>query len=182
MKIITAGFVVGLITSCASRSLNGLAGGGTSIIPSVPPTATPTPQPADSLRVDKQKQSKNVHNFFKTYGWLKKDETIPEKKLPAAIRKIQKVLKVPQTGVYDENIEGVMSKPRCGTIPPYDPSESLDNSTLHRRYVMWGPKWDHTAITYRFINYTDDLPKNQQRSLIRYEKMLHLPCHCLNTY
>lgn len=168
MRILTATFVAGLITLCASRTINGLAGRGTSIIPSASPTATPTPQPTDNLRVDKQKQSKNVHNFFKAYGWLKKDEAIPDAKLPAAIRKIQKVLKVPQTGVYDERMEGVMSKPRCGTIPQYDPSESLDNSTLHRRYVTWGPKWDHTAITYRFINYTNDLPQSQQRSLIRY--------------
>lgn len=167
MRISTTAFIAGLITCCVSRSINDLAVGGTSIIPSAPSTAAPTPVPSNSVRSDKQKQNKDVHDFFKAYGWLHKDEAIPEKKLPAAIRRIQKILKVPQTGVYDERMETVMSRPRCGTIPPYDPSEPLGNITLKSRYVAWGPKWDHTAITYRFINYTTDLPPSQQRSLVR---------------
>ncbi|KAL5381436.1 hypothetical protein DPSP01_007150 [Paraphaeosphaeria sporulosa] len=166
MKAFFAILLTGLIGSCVSGPINDLVGRGTSIIPSAAPTPTPTPQPADVLRVDKNKRSKNVHNFFKAYGWLKKDGTIPDSKLPVAIRKIQKVLKVPETGVYDVHLDTVMSKPRCGTIPQYNPSESLDNSTLQSRYVLWGPKWDHTSITYRFVNYTADLPPAQQRSLV----------------
>jgi hypothetical protein len=165
MKGILMTLLAGLIGFCISNPINDVVARGTSIIPSTAPIPTPTPQP---LRVDKNKQSKNVHNFFKAYGWLKKDEAIPDTKLPAAIRKIQKVLKVPETGVYDKHMDTVMSKPRCGTIPQYNPSESLDNSTLHSRYVLWGPKWDHTSITYRFVNYTADLPAVQQRSLVRY--------------
>ncbi|KAF1968946.1 hypothetical protein BU23DRAFT_246148 [Bimuria novae-zelandiae CBS 107.79] len=165
MRILFATFVATFIVSCSSRSINDITARRTSIIPSTLPVATPTSPPADGLRGDKQKQTKNVHNFFKAYGWLKKNEDIPEAELPAAIRKIQKVLKVSQTGVYDEHMDTVMSKPRCGTVPQYDPSESL-NDTMQSRYVLWGPKWDHTSITYRFINYTADLPVSQQRSLV----------------
>lgn len=171
MKGLSAILLAGLIGSCVSSPVNDVVARGTSIIPSIAPTPTAMPQPAEGLRVDKKKQAKNVHNFFKAYGWLKKDEAIPETKLPAAIRKIQKVLKVPETGVYDEHMDTVMSKPRCGTTPQYNPSESLENNinkTVHSRYVLWGPKWDHTSITYRFINYTADLPAMQQRSLVRY--------------
>ncbi|KAJ4345553.1 uncharacterized protein N0V89_011686 [Didymosphaeria variabile] len=166
MKRLFAVLLAGLVSSCVSSPINDVEARGTSLIPSAAPTPTPTPQPSDGWRVDKNKQSRNVHNFFKAYGWLKKDDAIPNTKLPAAIRKIQKVLKVPQTGIYDEHMETVMSKPRCGTIPQYDPSESLDNSTLHSRFVLWGPKWDHTSLTYRFVNYTADLPAAQQRSLV----------------
>ncbi|KAF9735790.1 hypothetical protein PMIN02_008103 [Paraphaeosphaeria minitans] len=166
MKGFFAIFLAGLVGSCVSNPINDLVARGTSIIPSAAPTPTPTPPLADGLRVDKNKRSKNVHNFFKAYGWLKKDEVIPDSKLPAAIRKIQKILKVPETGVYDAHLDIIMSKPRCGTIPQYNPSESLENSTLQSRYVLWGPKWDHTSITYRFVNYTADLPAAQQRSLV----------------
>lgn len=158
--------LVGLIASGDSISINGVAARGTSIIPSAPPVASPTSTPADGLHGDKRK-TKKVHVFFKAYGWLRENESIPEDKLPAAIRKIQKVLRLPQTGAYDDVMDTVMSKPRCGTVPQYNPSEALDNN-LHSRYVMWGPKWDHTSITYRFINYTADLPVAQQRSIVRY--------------
>ncbi|KAJ4296213.1 hypothetical protein N0V90_006258 [Kalmusia sp. IMI 367209] len=165
MRFLFATFLAGIIGSYASRSLNNV-GGKTSIIPSAPPAPTATPQPGDALRTDKKKQAKNVHNFFKAYGWIRKDDAIPETKLPAAIRRIQKVLKVPQTGIYDERMDAVMSKPRCGTIPQYNESEALDSDGLHKRFVLWGPKWDHTTITYRFLNYTADLPAEQQRSIV----------------
>lgn len=167
MKAPFAVFLTGLIGCCVTSPIHDFVARGTSIIPSAAPAPTPTPSSADHLRVDKNTRSKNVHNFFKAYGWLKNDEVIPDAKLPAAIRKIQEVLKVPETGVYDEHLDTVVSKPRCGTTPEYDPSESLDNSTLQCRYVIWGPKWDHSSITYRFMNYTADLPAAQQRSLFR---------------
>lgn len=169
MKLLITTFVAGLISSCASRALIH-SGVRTSIIPTAPavPTATPQVGAGEDLRVDKKKLQKNVHDFFKAYGWLKKDDSIPEDKLPEAIRKIQGVLKVPQTGVYDRHIDTLMSKPRCGTIPQYNQSEALEHNDFHTNFVMWGPKWDHTAITYRFVNYTADIPAEQQRSLMAY--------------
>ena len=167
MRVLWATLVAGLIASCSCRP-NDIVRRGTSIIPSAPPIPTATPSPPENLRVDKKKQAKDIHDFFKAYGWLKKDEAIPDAKLPVAIRKIQKVLKIPQTGVYDGRMHTVLNKPRCGTVPRYDPSEALSNDTLQSRYVLWGPKWDRTTLTYRFVNYTADLPAVQQRSLVRY--------------
>ena len=87
--------------------------------------------------------------------------------MPAAIKKIQRVLREPETGVYDERMERVMSRPQCGTVQQYNASDAMDNSTLQSRYVLWGPKWDRTSLTYRFVNYTSDLSVAKQQAIVR---------------
>jgi len=87
--------------------------------------------------------------------------------MTAAIRKIQRILHEPETGVYDERMERVMSKPRCGTEQPYNATDAgLDGKSPHKRFVLWGPKWDHTPLTYRFINFTADLASSRQQSIV----------------
>jgi len=166
MRGLTVAFLLGIITSCTTLTIRNHGVSGTSIIPSASPLPTTTPSPVDSLRVDKKHQAKKLHNFLAAYGWVKKDKEIPDAKMPDAIKRVQKVLKVPQTGVYDEHMDTVMSRPRCGTVPQYNESDGLDADNIQKRFVIWGPKWDHTTITYRFVNYTADLPAAQQRSLI----------------
>ncbi|PSN69651.1 hypothetical protein BS50DRAFT_631645 [Corynespora cassiicola Philippines] len=135
-----------------------------SLIPSSPPTAFPTPSPP--LRVDARKQSKNVHDFFRLYGWLEENTNIPDNELPRAIRKIQRTLRTPETGVYDKHMDDVMNRPKCGTIQAYNESDASTNEPLSKRYVLWGAKWNHSPLTYRFINYTADLPVERQQTLI----------------
>ena len=132
-------------------------------IPSAVPTLDPSWQNRD-------KQRKRVHDFFRLFGWVKRNNTIHDNQMPSAIRKIQRVLRVPETGVYTEKLERVMSRPRCGTEAAYNESDaSMPDGGIHKRYVLWGPKWNRNPITYRFINYTPDIPENEQRSLIRYD-------------
>lgn len=174
MRILCATLLIGVISECASRSIEDLLARGTSIIPSAPAWPTPTPRPQE-FRKDPSKQSKNVHDFFRAYGWLRRNETIPDAKLPAAIRKIQRILREKPTGVYDDRLDSVMSRPRCGTVQPYNATDAQQDGDIHRRYVLWGPKWDHSAITYRFVNYTADLTADRQRSIVRFVYLHYLP-------
>lgn len=166
MRLFALVLILSLISGCLAHSVNNdLVARGTSIIPSASPS--PTPDASSSWKNDKRRQWKHIHEFFKAYGWLKHNATIPDQDLPKAIRKIQKVLREPETGEYTERLEYVMSRPRCGTVQPYNETDANADSSLHSRYVLWGPKWDHTTITYRFLNYTAALPAEQQRNIVR---------------
>ncbi|KAF2726607.1 zincin [Polyplosphaeria fusca] len=87
--------------------------------------------------------------------------------MASAIRKIQNVLHEPETGEYDDRMDDVLSKPRCGRIQPYNETDALSNATMHKRYILWGPKWDHTALTYSFVNYTSDVKGDLQKATLK---------------
>jgi len=158
--------LLGAIACCLSLFVHHVSAQVTSLIPSTRPLPTPTAAP--QFRFDKSRQSKKVHEFFKAFGWLRNNESIPDTKIPAAVRKIQKALREPPTGVYDQRVDSVLSRPRCGTIPPYNETGARDDTNIRKRYVLWGPKWDHSPITYRFLNYTSKLPFDRQRSIVRF--------------
>jgi hypothetical protein len=140
-----------------------LARGTISIIPSASPIQPIQP----SAIPDQKKHSKHVNDFYKLYGWLKPDTTVPDKDLPKAIRKIQKVLEEPVTGVFSDRMMNIMTKPRCGTEQPYNETAAKAPPDLHKRYVMWGSKWPKTTLTWRFISYSADLSAAQQQSTLR---------------
>jgi hypothetical protein len=176
-------FTVGLLFSVYYCLAASIATDTSDLIPSAItntiPSATPTSNPTPSWKNDRPRQSKHVHDFFKSFGWLRKDTTIKDGDMPAAIRKIQKILQEPETGVYDERMEAIMSKPRCGTEQPYNETDAnLNGTTPHKRYVLWGPKWDHTSITYQFINYTGDLASERQKSIVRSVKAVFSSVYC----
>ncbi|KAF2679304.1 hypothetical protein K458DRAFT_314456 [Lentithecium fluviatile CBS 122367] len=164
MRIRSPSFLIGVVVCYILCIVNHATAQGTSLIPSASPLPKPSAVPQG--RADRRKQSKNVHDFFKAFGWLRHNETIPDAQFPAAVRRIQKVLREPPTGVYDQHMESVMSRPRCGTIPPYNPDEAKGDKDIRKRYVIWGPKWDHSPITYRFNNFTADLPADRQKSIV----------------
>lgn len=163
MKFLSLSILLSLLPCCLSHPDNVAIAASAARPISQIPSASPTPDP--SWRHNRTRQAKHIHDFFKLFGWLRRNDTIQDDDLPAAIRKIQKVLREPETGVYDDRMEEVMSKPRCGTFQPYNETDAKSN--MHKRYVLWGPKWDHTTITYRFINYTADLVSDRQRSIVR---------------
>lgn len=164
MKFVRTVVFFGVISSCLSLPQ------GTPTDPDPVdqiPSAIPTLDP--SWRHNRTRQHKHVHDFFKLFGWLRRNDTIKEDDIPAAIRKIQRVLKEPETGEYDERMEVVMSRPRCGTIPPFNPADadiSPRSDHVHKRYVLWGPKWNRQTITYRFVNYTSDIGSDRQRATL----------------
>ncbi|KAF2869464.1 hypothetical protein BDV95DRAFT_609009 [Massariosphaeria phaeospora] len=164
MKIFELALLSSSITSCFCQST-------TETIPTkslnLIPSATPTSTTPGSWRNDKKRQSRHVHQFFRAYGWLERNASIEEPEMPAAIRKIQMVLRDPPTGVYDERLDQVMSKPRCGTIPEYNATDANADGGIHKRFVLFGAKWNHSPLTYRFLNFTADLPSERQRTIVR---------------
>jgi hypothetical protein len=155
--------LLGSISSTLAGSHRNIPRGTIAIIPSASPTQSilPTTTP------DQKKHSKHVNDFYKLYGWLKPNTTIPDKELPRAIRKIQKVLEEPVTGVFSDKMMDIMTKPRCGTEQPYNETAADAPADLHKRYVLWGSKWAKQTLTWRFINYSTDVPAAQQQSTIR---------------
>lgn len=74
-----------------------------------------------------------------------------EEQLIGAIKQLQSFGNLPVTGVIDEATRELMQRPRCGQ--PDNPN-SMDFSATnrlkrHRRYVIQGPKWSTTSVTWR---------------------------------
>ena len=138
------------------------------------PSASPTRVPPPAATTDQKRHSKHVNDFYKLYGWLKPGTTVPDKELPKAIRKIQKVLKEPVDGVFSDKMMDIMTKPRCGVEEPYNATSAEAPPELHKRYVLWGSKWAKTTLTWRFMSYSNDLSQAQQQSTVRLVKFA--PC------
>jgi hypothetical protein len=152
------------ISSSLAAKHRNVARGTIALIPSASPTAIAPP----TAIPDQKKHSKHVNDFYKLYGWLKPDTTVPDSDLPKAIRKIQKVLEEPVDGVFSDKMMDIMTKPRCGTEQPYNETAANATADLHKRYVIWGSKWAKTTLTWRFDSYSSDLSAAQQQSTLRY--------------
>ncbi|KAG4072526.1 hypothetical protein HA402_004615 [Bradysia odoriphaga] len=87
-----------------------------------------------------------------------------ETQLFSAIKALQRFGNIPETGIIDEATRKLMKRPRCGQ--PDFPSEtdsrtefSADNRIRRRygrqkRYVIQGPKWPNTNLTWSLVNQT----------------------------
>jgi len=131
------------------------------------PSASPSKPSLPSATPDQKQHSKHVNDFYKLYGWLRPNTTVPDKDLPDAIRKIQKVLEEPVDGIFSDKMMDIMTKPRCGTEQPYNETAAEAPTGLHKRYVVWGSKWAKSTITWRFESYSSDLPQAQQQLTVR---------------
>lgn len=89
---------------------------------------------------------------------------MPDSDLPEAIRKIQAKLKEPVTGEFSDKMMAMMNGPRCGTEQQYVGTKAGEGQ---ERYVLWGPKWAKTTLTWRIDRYTNDLSQERQLSTIR---------------
>lgn len=75
-----------------------------------------------------------------------------EDQLKESIKTLQRFANIPATGMMDEDTIKLMKRPRCG-MP--DSPKSGDFSATNRlrrrirRYVIQGPKWSNTSITWR---------------------------------
>lgn len=64
--------------------------------------------------------------------------------LTAAIKKLQKMGHIPETGVIDPRTKELMERPRCGLMDLFDGSDRRK-----KRYVLAPSKWQKTKLTYR---------------------------------
>lgn len=68
--------------------------------------------------------------------------------LSEAIKKLQRMGGITQTGVLDIRTRELMQKPRCGVKDPVGEEEG----GRKKRYVLAPSKWDHTDLTYRYVD------------------------------
>lgn len=75
-----------------------------------------------------------------------------EDQLRESIKSLQRFANIPATGLIDEKTIVLMKRPRCGQ--PDDPNARDFFATNRlkrriRRYVIQGPKWTNTSLTWR---------------------------------
>ncbi|XP_076453350.1 matrix metalloproteinase-17-like [Babylonia areolata] len=97
---------------------------------------------------------------------------ISEDELRKAIKALQAMGNIPQTGWIDRRMEELMSRPRCGnvdsTVGIIPGRGRLDLGSSNRRYVDSPSKWDRKNLTFRILNYTPDIqPLQMVRDVIR---------------
>ena len=158
--------LLGFFSVCCASNNRNVARGRVGLIPSVSPVQ-PAPFSAATAQAVSKKQSKHIHEFFKLYGWLKPGASIPDSELPKAVRRIQRAMKEPVTGVLSNTMLDIMNRPRCGTEQPYNDTDSKTANGLQKRYVIWGAKWAQSTVTWSFANYTSDVPASRQKSTLR---------------
>lgn len=81
-----------------------------------------------------------------------------DEKTSKALKKFQNFYQLPMTGILDRNTLSLIQQPHCGNADVI--------KTIHPRYVPIG-KYNKTNFTYRFDNFTPDLPNNICQTAIR---------------
>ncbi|XP_061119564.1 stromelysin-3-like [Conger conger] len=98
-------------------------------------------------------------------GWLQKPHPYPPKKrvrLPQG----QDTLKE-ATRATPGNISESWSRPRCG-VPDF-PAEKRGVATgrqRHKRFVLFGGRWDKTDLTYKIVRFPWQMSKEKVRSIL----------------
>lgn len=96
-------------------------------------------------------------NYLMEFGYLPKSNIETgnlrtEQQLKESIKTLQISANLPATGLIDEKTQELMRRPRCG-LPdnPQTPDFYATNRVYRRakRYVIQGPKWSKTDITWR---------------------------------
>lgn len=86
------------------------------------------------------------------------DEAIEE-----GVALFQRAFGLPETGAVDEATRAAMKQPRCSFPDFYTSAHAAAGS---HNFSAQGSKWNKTALTYRFSNYTSDLSSTASRSAI----------------
>ncbi|KAL6711948.1 hypothetical protein ACN47E_002991 [Coniothyrium glycines] len=165
MAVLTFFLVLSIVLCCTALNLANLATGTIALIPSATPTRTGAAVSLTPLP-DQRPHAKHINDFYKLYGWLKPGTEVPDSDLPRAIRKIQRKLKEPVTGAFSDRMMDIMTRPRCGTEQPYNATDADDSAGKPKRYVLWGPRWAKTTLSWRFLNYSNDVTAAQQQSIV----------------
>ncbi|XP_037956122.1 matrix metalloproteinase-2-like [Teleopsis dalmanni] len=100
----------------------------------------------------------SVYNYLMEYDYLPKSDIETgalrtEEQLKDAIRNLQRFGNIPVTGEIDAATRKLIMKPRCGVgdsshTNNFSP-DNLQHGSRMKRYVLQGPKWDKTDLTWR---------------------------------
>lgn len=107
--------------------------------------------------------------YLGTFGYISGPSTetgnyIAKEDFKKALKHLQMMGGIPQTGEPDQRTLELMSKPRCGVRDEVD-SKTTSNRR-GKRYVLAPSKWDKKDLTYRILNYTPDLHIEKVRKAI----------------
>lgn len=81
-----------------------------------------------------------------------------------ALKRLQRMANIPETGEVDSKTYELLSKPRCGV------KDEIGLLTMkrsrRRRYIVASSKWEKNDITYKILNTTPDLDAQKVRRII----------------
>ncbi|XP_077868512.1 LOW QUALITY PROTEIN: matrix metalloproteinase-19-like [Saccoglossus kowalevskii] len=111
--------------------------------------------------------------YLKKYGYLSPNRVkFGDMEVTQAIKNFQRMTNLKVTGLMDERTKAGMQMPRCG-VEDMIGSDTDENAvetnfvpTITKRYDLAGSKWKKTDLTFRFLGYTYDMDKQQQRAAI----------------
>ncbi|XP_041347999.1 matrix metalloproteinase-2-like [Gigantopelta aegis] len=86
--------------------------------------------------------------------------------LSDAIKTLQKMGGIPQTGVVDSRTIQLMHRPRCGNQDSPEIFRKTRRGRRKKRYTIAPSKWDTQNLTFRILNYTPDMPMRDIRTVI----------------
>lgn len=127
---------------------------------------------SDNEKHYRELQSRAV-KYLAQFGYLSGPSTetgnlMSADDLTRAIKKLQKMGRIPETGVIDRRTEELMSKPRCGNLDSgMRPDSNQVRSDLGReesnragrrkRYTQAPSKWGKKDLSFKILNYTPDM-------------------------
>ncbi|XP_037813603.1 matrix metalloproteinase-2-like [Lucilia sericata] len=110
-----------------------------------------------SSRLESAVSDDSVYNYLMEFDYLPKSDIETgalrtEEQLKEAIRNLQSFGNIPVTGEIDSETKKLIKRPRCG-VGDNNHSLSFSPDNLHhgrmKRYVLQGPKWEKTDLTWR---------------------------------
>ncbi|XP_073812878.1 matrix metalloproteinase-2-like isoform X6 [Musca autumnalis] len=99
----------------------------------------------------------NLYNYLMEFDYLPKSDfetgaLRTEEQFKEAIQNLQRFGNIPVTGELDKETKKLIKRPRCG-VGDSKQTLSFSPDNLHhgrmKRYVLQGPKWDKTDLTWR---------------------------------
>ncbi|KAJ8286455.1 hypothetical protein GJAV_G00039440 [Gymnothorax javanicus] len=99
-----------------------------------------------------------------TTGWLPRPNSLKKR---VWLDHAQETLKE-NTRITPTNASEFWSRPRCG-VPDY-PAQKRGVATgrqRHKRFVLFGGRWDKTDLTYKIVRFPWQLSKDKVRSILR---------------
>jgi peptidoglycan hydrolase-like protein with peptidoglycan-binding domain len=133
---------------------------------------------ADLARNDSGPQVERLQSFLAKFGYIQSPSLatfgVPDRLAAAppptgtfeentsqALKQYQAFHGLPATGEMDDATATMMAQPRCGFPDVVPRSASVAEFTVE------GRKWNKTALTYTFLNFTADLTNAQIRAAVQ---------------